>query len=70
MCPRFGVNQVAADRSAESILGDYPSLEAGDIEQALCDAVGTPLPVAVFLPPHSCISGAHRAADKAQACFR
>jgi uncharacterized protein (DUF433 family) len=29
------VNQVAAGRSIESILGDYPYLEREDIEQAL-----------------------------------
>ena len=29
------VNQVASGRSIESILGDYPYLEAEDIEQAL-----------------------------------
>lgn len=29
------VNQVAAGRSTESIVGDYPYLEAEDIEQAL-----------------------------------
>ena len=32
------VNQVAAERSIESILSDYPYLEREDIEQALCYA--------------------------------